>query len=153
MAGSHQENGALAGGVGRKELHHVVIVEGQSGGAKLLRVSRQVNSAAQDAGLQLDGAVAAVTETAQPAVQIGQEKHRHRGVSCEVLLERQVGRAAAEIAVLQRLERPVGGTVEIGARFEPFNGVYDEVQVVEPGVVGRQEIGWDGAGRVLQNRG
>ena len=63
-AGRDEEHHALAGRVRREELGHVVVEEGQAGGAEAERVGGEVELAADDRRLELRGAVAAVAEPA-----------------------------------------------------------------------------------------
>ncbi len=72
----HQKNGALALGVRREESHHVVVVKGETRSAQALRVGGQVESPAQNACFQLNGPIAAVSETLKNGAQVGEEKHR-----------------------------------------------------------------------------
>src|SRR3972149_3507016 len=79
VAEGGEENHALAAGVGGEELGHVVVEEGQAGGPEPLGVGRQVHLAAQDGGLELGRAIAAVAEARQHGVEVAQEVHVHGG--------------------------------------------------------------------------
>jgi len=59
-----EEDGAFAFGAGREEADDVVIEESQARGAEPLGVGRKIKLAAEDAGFQLHGAIAAVARSA-----------------------------------------------------------------------------------------
>jgi len=58
-ANSHGEDGALGCSVGGEEFDHIVVVEGEAGGAEELRIGRLVKLPTHDAGFELYGAIAA----------------------------------------------------------------------------------------------
>src|SRR5260370_21242742 len=83
-AESDQEDDALARSVRREERRHIVVVEGESGGAESLGVRGQVQLPADDAGFERGGAVASVAETLQDTGQISQPVDVHAGVGGEL---------------------------------------------------------------------
>ena len=54
--------------MGREEFRHVVVEKRQPGGAEALGVGCQIKFSAHDAGVELGGAIAAVTEAFQGAI-------------------------------------------------------------------------------------
>src|SRR5262249_4584707 len=63
---------ALARGVGREELRHVIVEEGEAAGAETERVGREVGLAAADRRLELGDAIAAAAESIQERTEIRQ---------------------------------------------------------------------------------
>src|SRR5947209_1407321 len=68
-----QKHDALARGVGREKLRHIVVEEGESRRAQTLGVGSKVESSAQDGGFDLGRAIAAVAEALQSAIEIRQK--------------------------------------------------------------------------------
>jgi hypothetical protein len=58
FANREQKDGTLSFRLGRKELNHVIVEEGQAGRTEMLGIHRQIHPAADGAGLQLDAPVA-----------------------------------------------------------------------------------------------
>src|SRR5260370_3907752 len=86
-AESDQEDDALARSVRREERRHIVVVEGESGGAESLGVRGQVQLPADDAGFELGGAGAPVADTPQDTGQLSQTVDVHAGVGGELLVQ------------------------------------------------------------------
>src|SRR5262249_47085194 len=62
LAHGHDKDGALVGGVRRKERSNVIVVERQATGAQSHGAGTQVHLAAENASLQLYGAIAPVPQ-------------------------------------------------------------------------------------------
>src|SRR5437879_13335074 len=86
-ANGYQENGTLVFCVRGKEVNYIVVEEGQPGGAQVLSIRSQVDPAADDACLQLDGPIAAVPVSLQNAFQIGEKEDVHAGVRREIMVQ------------------------------------------------------------------
>ena len=67
----NQEDCALAFGVRRKEIHDIVVIEGESGGAETLGIGSQVEAATDESSFELGGAIAAIAIGGDDPVQIG----------------------------------------------------------------------------------
>src|SRR4029077_6275753 len=105
MTNRYQENGALAFGMGRKEASDVVVEERETRGAEPLGVGREIKLAAEDAGFELHGAIAAVAEALQNGTQVGEEKDGHSGVGGQLLLQAEVTGIGAKVHLLQAFEQ------------------------------------------------
>src|SRR5690349_17781732 len=69
LANRQQEDGTLVFRMRRKELNYIIVEEGQPGRTQVLGIRSQVDPAADDACLQLDGPIAAVPVSLQNAFQ------------------------------------------------------------------------------------
>src|ERR1044071_9385630 len=87
LADGHQEDRAFASGVWGEEIDHIIIEESQPGGAETQRVRCEIDLAADDACLQLNGAIPAVAQTFENAAEIREEKYICAGVGREILFE------------------------------------------------------------------
>src|SRR5256885_6397824 len=96
----YEEDGAFAFGVRGKEAGDLVVEEGEPGGAESERVGREIELAAEDAGFELHGAIAAIAKTVQNGTQVREEKDVHGGVGGQVLLQSKVTSIGAEISLL-----------------------------------------------------
>src|SRR5579863_3055202 len=153
FAEGDQEDGALARGVRREEADYLVIVKGEPGGAKVQSISSKVELAADYAGFDLHRAVSAVAEALQDRLQIGQQKDGDAGVRREVLLQAKISCLGTEIAFFQQLQRTPLAVEEVGSRTETFDGMDDQVQLVEPRAKGIQKIRGHAANGAVEQRG
>src|SRR2546429_6586149 len=96
----YQEDGAFAFGMRGEEAGDLVVEEGEPGGAESERVGCQIELAAEDAGFELHGAIAAIAKTLQDGTQVREEKDVHGGVSGQLLLQPKVTSIGAEISLL-----------------------------------------------------
>src|SRR5713226_10012434 len=80
VAEGDEKDGALAFGVRREEFGDVVVEKGEAGGAEALGVRSKIKLAAEDAGLELHGAISAIAEALKDGAQVGQEKNGNGGV-------------------------------------------------------------------------
>jgi hypothetical protein len=69
-----------------EELSHGIVVKREARGAQSLRVSSQVQFAAQDARLKLRYAIAAIAEPLQDELQVSQQEDIYGGVCGQLLL-------------------------------------------------------------------
>src|SRR5438552_6291832 len=81
----YEEDRAFVRGVRGEEVGDVVVEERQAGGAEMQGVGGEVESAAQDPGFELRGAVAPIAEGLENGAKIGEEKHVGGGIAGEVL--------------------------------------------------------------------
>jgi hypothetical protein len=100
LAHGYKEYRAFAFGVRREELGYIVVEKREAGGAEVLGVSRQIQLAAEDAGLELHGAVSPIAEALQDRAKVSQEEHICRGIGGQGLLQSQVAGLGAEISLL-----------------------------------------------------
>ena len=62
LANREQEDGTFVFRMRRKEVNYIIVEEGQPGRTQVLGIRSQVDPAADDACLQLDGSIAAVPD-------------------------------------------------------------------------------------------
>src|SRR5258708_29144878 len=141
MAEGNEENGAFAFGVGREEAGDVIVEEGEAGGAEALRVASEIQLSAEDAGLELAGAIAAIAEALQDGAQVREEKDVHGGVGGQLLLQSEVTGIGAEISLLQTFEHTTAAVEDVGSGRESFDGVNDQVEIIKLGPRKIEEIG------------
>src|SRR5229473_3717647 len=153
VAEGYEEDGAFAFGVGREEAGNVVVEESQAGGAEALGVSGEVELSAEDSGFELDGAIAAISEALQNGAHVGEEKDGHGGVGGQLLLQAEVTGIGAEISLLQALEHATVAVEDVGSGREPFDGVDNQVEIIELGSGRIKEIRWDAASGAVQQGG
>src|SRR5277367_6503313 len=106
-----------------EESGRVVIVEGQSRRAPSERVGCNVCAAAENSGLEMRVAVAAISQRSEYALQVGHINDEGRAIHSERLLEAQVPRLAAEVARLEQLEGACPAVVVVRARRHPVGRV------------------------------
>ena len=131
------EDGVLASSVGRKEVDDVAVIEREPRRAETLCVGAQVEPAADQARLEIGEPVAAVAEGLEERVQVGQEEHGRARHAAQRLLETEIGRALADIAAPDLLQRVGLGAVGVGARLDPVDGVRVHVEIHEA----RRDVG------------
>lgn len=148
----YQEDCALALGMRRKEVHDIIVIEGEAGGAKVLRVGGEVELASEDAGLKLHRAIAAISKPGDDLMEIGQKEHVDASISRKFLLQSQVPGLAAEVAFLQKFKSFFFADVEIRARNEVIDAVHDQVQVTQSRAQRVQEIRRDPARGPVERR-
>ena len=153
VAEGYEEDGALAFGVGRKEAGDVVVEKGEAGGTETLGVRREIEFAAENAGFELHGAIAAIAKALQNGAQVGEEKDVHGGVGGQLLLEAEVAGIGAEISLLQALEHATVAMEDVGSVREPFDGVDDQVEIIELSSRRIEEICWDAACGAVEHGG
>jgi len=135
-----EEYRALAGGVRRKKDGHIIIKKRQSTRAQTLGVGAEVQLAAEDARFQLHCAIAAIAEPLQNTPQVGEEEHRNTCVTGQLLFETEVRGVFAEVALLQKFERPFLAVKELRARRQALDRVHDQVHIVELPAGGIEEV-------------
>src|SRR5918994_2257149 len=113
VADGHEEHRVLASRVWCEELSHVVVPEGQTGGAYAQGIRREVDLAGEDGRRQLGGPIAAVAKSGRDLCQDGHDVDVDRRVAAEVLVEREVVRGSAEIASDEQLEAIMVGMKDV----------------------------------------
>src|SRR6185295_3851245 len=121
FANREQEDGTLVFGMRRKEVNYIIVEEGQPGRTQVLGISSQVDPAADDACLQLDGPIAAVPVSLQNAFQIREKEDGHAGVGRQILLQTKMMGLGAEFPLLQKLQGALLAPEEVCARLEPLH--------------------------------
>src|SRR5258706_13695192 len=104
--------------MGRKEAGDVVVEKGEARGTETLGVRREIELAAENAGFELHGAIAAVAEALQNGAQVGEEKDVHGGVGGQLLVQAEVAGIGAGNFLVQGLENATGATGDVGFRRE-----------------------------------
>lgn len=84
---ANQEDGALAGGVRGEEINDIIVVKGEPAGAQTERIRGKIQLAAENARLQLRGAVTPVAVSRKDLAQIGEKEDVGGSVGGQVLLE------------------------------------------------------------------
>src|SRR5216684_7354070 len=110
-----QEDRALAPGVGREEVDHVIVVKSQAAGAEALGIGGKVKFAAQNAGFQLRGTVSAVPVALQNLLQVGEEEHVDGCIGGNLLVESQESSLVAEVSGLQQFENFLFPVIDVGS--------------------------------------
>src|SRR5579872_4627243 len=137
----------------REKPNYVVVVEGQPSGAKSLSVGRKVELATDDSGFELYSAISAVAEALQDCLQVGQEEDGDAGVGGEVLLQAQVAGLGTKVSLFQEFEPARLAAKEVGAGTEAFDGVDEQVQMVELSAKRLEEVRRHTAGCALEQGG
>src|SRR5205809_326505 len=119
LANREQEDGTLVFRMRRKEVNYIIVEEGQPGRTQVLGIRSQVDPAADDACLQLDGPIAAVSVSLQNTFQIGEKEDGHAGVRRQLLLQTKMMGLGSEFPVLQKLQGALLAPEEVCARLEP----------------------------------
>ena len=96
-----QEHHALPFCVRGEELRHLVVEEGESGGAETKRVGGEVEAAADDSPLQLSGPIAAIAEAGEDRLEIGQAVDVRPGGGRKLLEEAESARDRPKLAFLE----------------------------------------------------
>src|SRR6266403_538514 len=151
VAHGDEEDGAFAFGVAREEAGDVVVEESEAGGAESLRVGREIKLSPEDARFELHGAIAAVAEALQNGTQVGEEKDGHSGVGGQLLLQAEVTGIGAKVSLLQAFEQTTVAMKDVGSGREPFDGVDNQVEIIELSSRGIKEIGGHAAGGAVQH--
>jgi hypothetical protein len=94
----NEENRALTFGVWGKEVSDVIVEERQASGAKVLRVSAEIQSAPDYAGFELNRAVAAIPQSSKNRVKVGHQEDTSGCIARKVLLKPKISRFASEPA-------------------------------------------------------
>src|SRR5262245_58828617 len=116
-------------GVRREEPNDLVVIEREPRRAEALRVGGEVGAPADEPGLEVGEAGAAVAPRGEQRIERREEEDRRRGVTAERLLQRQVRRLTPELSGRERLQRVVIRPVSIGAWRDTVHGVDDQKQV------------------------
>src|SRR5712692_7504129 len=153
VAHGYEEDGAFALGVGIEEARDVVVEEGKAGGSETLGVGSQVELAAKNAGFELHGAIAAIAEALEDGAQVREEKDGYGRVGGQFLPQAEVTGIGAEISLLQALEHATVAVEDVGSGREPFDGVDNQVEIIELGSGRIKEIRWDAASGAVQQGG
>ncbi len=140
VAEGYEEDGAFAFGVGREEAGNVVVEESQAGGAEALGVGCEIQLAAENAGFELRGAIAAIAEALQNGAQVREEKDGYGGIGGQLLSQAEVTGIGTEISFFQTLKQPTATVEDVGSRRQPFYGVDNQVEIIELGSAGIEEI-------------
>src|SRR5712692_3071667 len=140
VAHGYEEDGAFALGVGIEEARDVVVEEGKAGGSETLGVGSQVELAAKNAGFELHGTIAAIAEALQNGAQVRQEENVRGGVGGQLLLQSEVTGIGAEISLFQAFEYATAAVENVGSGRKPFDGVNDQVEIIEPDSGRNEEI-------------
>src|SRR5712692_1407136 len=151
VAEGDEEDGALAFGVRREEADHVVVKESEAGSAEALGVGGEIELTAENAGFELHGAIAAIAEALQDGAQVREEKDGHGSVGGQLLLQSEVTGVGAEISLLQALEQAPAAVEDVGSGQEPFDGMDDQVEIIELSSGWLQEIRGDATGGAVQH--
>src|SRR6266446_1415631 len=141
-----------------EEAGHVVVVKGEAGGSQALGIGCEIEFAAEDAGLKLYGTIAAVSKAIENRPQICQEENVHGGVGGQLLLQSQVACLVAKISLLQTFERSMlehftVAVEDIRSGFKTFDGVDNQVEMVELRSERVEEVGRDAARRPVEHGG
>src|ERR1700722_3271805 len=80
VADGNQENCALAFGVWGEKADYVVVVKSETGRAQTLRISGQVQLAAEDASFELHRPISAVAKAPQNRMQVRQKENVYGGI-------------------------------------------------------------------------
>src|SRR5258706_13650718 len=97
-AESGHEDRILPVGVGREEGDDLAIVEREAGRAETLGVGAQIEPAADETGLEIGDAIAAIAQPIERTAQVGEKEDRDRRRASERLLETEERGIAPEIA-------------------------------------------------------
>src|SRR5271167_2096617 len=127
----HQENRTFAFGVGREEANHVVVVEGEAGGAQSLSVGPQIQFAAKDSSFELNSSIPTIAETLQNGSQVRQKENVHCGVGGQLLLQSEVARLVTEVSLPQTLDHATVAVKDIRTGIEALHCMDDQVDVVK----------------------
>src|SRR6266567_6625146 len=131
VAEGDQEDRALAPGVGREEVDHVIVVKSQAAGAEALGIGGKVEFAAQNAGFQLRGTVSAVPVALQNLLQVGEEEHIDGCIGGNLLVESQEASIVAEVPGLQQFENFPFPMTDIGSGVEAIHVIHDQIKIIE----------------------
>lgn len=148
----YEKYGAFTGGVRREELDHIVIEKRKARGAEVLGVGGEVEFSANDSGLQLDGTVTTIAEAGQNGFKVGQKENIRGCVAGQVLLEAEVSRLVAELALFEEVEIARLSLVNVSAGLQAIDCVDDQVKIVELCAVRRKEVCGDPLCRGPQHR-
>ena len=140
------EEGGLARGVRREKLDHLVVVEGEAGGAEALGVGGEIEPPADEARLEVGRAIAPVAERAEKACEIREEEDGGARRPAERLTEAEEGGIGSHVARPDQLEGVRAGVVDVGARRDAVHRVDREVEVHQP----RRHIRGEAAARVVE---
>src|SRR5215467_8206695 len=127
--------------VRRKKAGYIVVEKGQARGAELLRVRRQVHSAAAYSRLELDGPVAAISEAGENGMKVRKEEDVRCRVAGKILFQAEMMRFLPEISPFQTLQCAGHGVIDVCSRIETFDRVDDNVEIVERRKICRNNLG------------
>src|SRR5689334_16748168 len=133
----------------REEFRHIVVEEREPRGAEPLRVRREINLSAHNSCLELRGAVTPIAEARQSSIEVRQKINIHAAIRRDILIEPEITRLAAEIALFQRFQRALMALKEVRARGQPCDCVYDQIDIVERRLRCSEKVGGKSAARAL----
>src|SRR6266404_8684017 len=146
-----------------EEAGHVVVVKCEAGGSQALGIGCEIEFAAEDAGLKLYGTIAAVSKAIENRPQVCQEENIHGGVGGQLLLQSEVACLVAKVSPLQAFERSMlehsmlehsmVAVEDIRSGFKTFDGVDNQVEMVELRSERTEEVGRDAARRAVEHGG
>ncbi len=87
VADGNQENCALALAVWGEKVDYVVVVKSKAGRTQTLRISSQIQLAAEDASFELHGTISAVAKALQNRAQVRQKENVYCGVGGQLLFQ------------------------------------------------------------------
>src|SRR6266404_6914915 len=151
LANGDQENGTLVFCVRGKEVNYIVVEEGQPGSAQVLSIRSQVDPAADDACLQLDGPIAAVPVSLQNAFQIGEKEDIHAGVRREILVQAKMMGLGTEFALIQKFQCVLVAAEEVCCRPEPLHCMHDQVKIIKLSARRLEEVSRKTSRRIVEN--
>src|SRR5262245_60816478 len=109
----------------------------------MLRVCGEVQLAADDPGFGLHRAISAIAKPIEDRVQVGHHENRRARVTRERLSQIEIRSVGAKIPTLQHFKRSISAPVIVSAWVETFDGVDDQVQLIELFRRTRQKISVD----------
>src|SRR4029077_2324941 len=112
---------------------------------QLLRVRGEVKLAPEHPGLDLHGAITAVSEPGNHLGEVGKKENINAGVSREFLFEAEISRLLPEVAFLQKLQLFLVAVEEVRTGNEALDAVHDQVHIVQLGVERAEEVCRDAA--------
>src|SRR6266853_2707346 len=136
-----------------EEASHIVVVKGEAGGAQTLGIGGEIEFAAENAGLKLYGAIAAISKAIENRLQVCQEENIHGGIGRQLLLQSEVAGFVAKISLLQALERSTVAVEDVRSGIETFDGVDNQVEMVELRSERIEEVGRYAARRPVEHGG
>jgi hypothetical protein len=126
-----KEQDTLACGVRGEEVGHLVVQEGETRGPETLCVCGEVKATPGESPFKLCRTVAAVPEPTEDLRKRGETVDVHRRLCGKLLEKAQATCCFAKGTLAQTLETLLASAVRVAARWHPFDGVDDHVQIEE----------------------
>src|SRR2546425_9201796 len=126
-----------------ERFHHIIVVEGKTGGAQAERVGTKVEFSSSDSGFKLGRSIAPIAKARQNPSQIRKKKDYGASLSSQRLLQAEVTRFLAHGTGLKRLKAFLNRREVIGSRLQTLYIIPNPLEIRKTRSRPLQKVRWN----------